>query len=70
MSNLKQLLKDLGQDAELQRAFEKDPEAVMARYELSEEARQALRENDADRLRELSGTRNLSLTNSTVSSYD
>ncbi len=55
MSGLKQLLLDLGRDAALAEAYERDAEAVMERYGLEDEEKQALRERDQDRLRELSG---------------
>ncbi|MDX1572103.1 MAG: hypothetical protein R3200_16585 [Xanthomonadales bacterium] len=55
MSGLKKLLIDLGQHAELQREYERDPKAVMGRYELGDEAMEAMLNKDVPTLKRLSG---------------
>lgn len=70
MQELKQLLKDLGSDAELAAEYEKDAEAVMQRRGLSREARDAMKAKDVDAVRRLSGLREVHLTNSTIHAHD
>lgn len=69
MDNLKKLLLDLGQDAALERAYENDPDAVIAKYGLDDAAAAALKAGDLDTLRKLSGLDELHLTNSTIKAY-
>lgn len=70
MSRLTDLLKDLGADADLEREFENNPDSVMDRYGLSGEEKDAVKAQDFDRLKEMSGKSDLSLTNTTIKSYD
>lgn len=70
MKELKRLLKDLGSDAALAAEYEKDPDGVMKRRELPEEAREAMKRNDVDAVRRLSGLREVHLTNSTIRAHD
>jgi len=70
VENLKKLLLDLGQDAELTSEYEKNPDDVIARYKLDDEAAKALKSVDLDKLRELSGLEDLRTTHSTVQSYE
>ncbi|MCP1727846.1 hypothetical protein J2T60_001846 [Natronospira proteinivora] len=70
MSGLNELLRDLGSDAKLEKAYQEDPESVMERYRLTEEERQALRDQDIEKIKSLSGSTTASLSNTTVSSYD
>lgn len=69
MENLKKLLQDLGQDAELEKAFEKDPDAVIGQYKLSDDAAAALKRGDVDAVRELSGLDDVHMINSTIKAY-
>jgi len=59
MSQLKKLLVDLGQDAELAARYEKDPEQVMGEYGLTGEEMSAMLDRDLDKLKKLSGLDNL-----------
>lgn len=70
MPSLVDLLKDLGRDAALAEEYRKDPDAVLARYELSEEERQAVKNGDADAIKRLSGLSDVHTTHGTVQSYD
>jgi hypothetical protein len=70
MSKLVGFLKDLGRDADLEREFEKDPDGVMERAGLSDDEREAVSSGDLDKIRSMSGLKNVSTTNSTVKSYD
>lgn len=63
MAGLRELLQQAGEDAELEAELKNDPEAVIARYDLSEAEKQALRDRDEARLRELSGIRDFRLSN-------
>lgn len=69
MDNLKKLLFELGADAELAKAFEQDPDAVLETYSIDDEAAQAIRSGDLEALRKLSGIEELHLTNSTIKAY-
>lgn len=69
MDNLKNLLFDLGADAELAKRFERDPDSVFADYAIDDEAVRAIGDGDLDTLRALSGLEELHLTNSTVKAY-
>ncbi|RFF27062.1 MULTISPECIES: hypothetical protein [unclassified Wenzhouxiangella] len=70
METLKQLLKDLGSDAKLAAEYEKDPDGVMEKRDLSDEAREAMKRKDLDAVRRLSGLDEVHLTNSTVNAHD
>jgi hypothetical protein len=70
MANLTDLLMNLGQDADLSKAWENDPNAVMARYELSDSEKQALLSGDVEELKRASGLTSLHMTNGTVRSHD
>jgi len=70
MSKLVKMMKDLGKDADLEREFEGDPDAVMDRYGLSDDEKGAVKSGDVDKIRSLSGARNVSTTNTTVKCYD
>lgn len=71
MSGLRKLLEQMGTDAALEAELQSDPEGVMERFNLSEEEKQALRERDEARLRELSGIQDYRLSNgSPVKDYD
>lgn len=69
MDNLTKLLVDLGGDAGLEARYRNDPDAVLAEYELSDEAAAAMKKGDLEALRKLSGLDELRLTNSTVKAY-
>lgn len=69
MSRLTDLLKDLGADAELEQAFQRDPEGVMDRYEIDEATRTALRREDVNELSRVTGLSDISLSNGTVKGY-
>lgn len=70
MSKLVDLLKNLGSDAELAAAYERNPESVLDRFDLAAEERQALLDGDVDRIKSLSGLSDVHMTNSTIKSYD
>jgi len=70
MDALIRLLKDLGSDAELAAEYEKNPDEVMEKRGLSEEARRAMKSKDLDAVRRLSGLREVHLSNSSVQSHD
>jgi hypothetical protein len=70
MAKLNDLLIDLGRNADLAAAYEKDPNSVLSRYELTESEKQALLAGDVDAVQQASGLTNLSLTNSTVKSHE
>jgi hypothetical protein len=70
MEALKQLLKDLGSDAELAAEYEKDPDGVMKKRGIPDEAREAMIRKDLDAIRRLSGLDEVHLTNSSVHSHD
>ncbi|AKS42900.1 hypothetical protein [Wenzhouxiangella marina] len=54
-SRLAELLKELGQNAELHDEYVKDPEGVMQRYDMSKEEIKAMLDKDVKKLEELSG---------------
>lgn len=70
MSSLIDMLKDLGRDAALEGEFEKDPDTVMDRYELGGEERKALKAEDVESVKRLTGLSDVHLTNGTIKSYD
>lgn len=71
MSNLLDLMKQLGADAALNDEYEKDPAAVIARYKLSDEERDALLNKDYDAIRKLTGLKDGQYsTNTTIKAYD
>lgn len=70
MSSLVDLLKDLGRDAALADEFTKDPDAVLDRYDLTDEERQAVKEGDVDAVKRLSGMSDVRTTHSIIHSYD
>lgn len=69
MSGLRQLLIDLGQDAQLQQRYEENPEGVMKEYGLNAEEIQAMRDKDVEKLKELSGLDSLK-SNGIVQAHD
>jgi len=69
MSDLVRLLKDLGQDAELAAAYEKDPDSVLEKYDLSEAEIKALKAGDLEEIRKASGLEELHMTNSTIRAH-
>lgn len=69
MENLKKLLNDLAEDAALEKRYASEREAIFKEYELSEDAAAAMRNEDVDRVRELSGLDNAQLTNHTIKAY-
>lgn len=66
MPDLTQLLKDLGQDASLEADYEKNPESVLVKYDLSEDERKAMLNLDVEAVRRLSGIKDAHLTNSSI----
>lgn len=69
MAGLKQLLIDLGKDADLAEDYEKDPEAVMKRYGLEPDEIKAMLDKDLEALARLSGLTKLK-ANGNVQAYD
>jgi hypothetical protein len=55
MAGLKQLLIDLGRDAELADDYRNDSKAVMERYQLDDRAVLAMLNNDVEAVKKLSG---------------
>lgn len=55
MSELKQLLIDLAEDAGLQDEYEKSPRETMQRYKLSDEEIRAMLAKDLEAVKRLSG---------------
>lgn len=71
MAGLRELLQQIGENADLEEELRNHPEAVMERYGLSEAEKQALRDRDEARLRELSGIRDFRLSNGKpIKDYD
>lgn len=71
MSSLLRLMKQLGADAALSEEYEKDPEAVIARYGLNDEERKALLDRDFDAIKRLTGLKDGQFaTNTTIAAYD
>lgn len=71
MSDLLTLMKQLGSDAGLAQEYEKNPAAVIERYDLSDEERKALLAADTEALLKLTGLKGgLYATNTTVRAYD
>lgn len=69
MSGLRQLLVELGKSATLHDEYVAKPEAVMKRYNLTDEEIEAMLAKDLEKIKRLSGMENLK-SNSTVSAYD
>lgn len=70
MSKLVDFLQNMGRDAALRDEFEKDPDGVMSRFELSDEEKEAVRNGDVDAVKQLSGLANVQMTNTIITSYD
>ena len=70
MSKLVELLKQLGSDVELAKAYQENPEAVMKEAGLSEEEMEALKSGDIERLKEVTGLKELKRINSIIRAYD
>lgn len=71
MSKLVNLLKDLGGDAALSGQYADNPDAVMDKYGLSADERNALKAGDLDQIKSMSGLQDVRMTtNSTIKSYD
>lgn len=69
MSELRQLLVDLGKSASVHDEYVADPEAVMMRYKLSRKEIEAMLAKDIEEVKRLSGMDNLK-SNSTIAAYD
>lgn len=71
MSNLLRLMQQLGADAALSREYKQDAKAVISRFGLSDEERDALLNKDYEAIKRLTGLKDGQFaTNSTVSAYD
>ena len=71
MSSLLRLMKQLGSDAALAREYHDNPKAVIDRFGLSDEERQALLQKDYAAIKRLTGLKDGQFaTNSTISAYD
>lgn len=71
MSKLLDLMRKLGSDAALNSEYEKNPEAVVRRFGLSEEESAALLAKDYDAIKRLTGlTDGQFATNHTVRCYE
>lgn len=69
-SRLLNLLRDIGSDAKLHRMYETDCEALMDRYELGSDEREALRRCDLDQIKSLTGTSDVRMTKTNIEVYD
>ncbi len=69
MSRLAELLKELGQKADVYKAYVDNPEAVMKDYGLNKDEVRAMLDQDVETLKRMSGLENLK-TNSSVSAHD
>jgi hypothetical protein len=70
MSNLVNLLRDLGKDADLCEAFKADPDAVCNRYGLDDAQKKAMKAGDVEAVKKAAGLSAASLTNGVVTSYE
>jgi hypothetical protein len=71
MSNLLQLMKELGADAMLGDEYASDPQSVIRRFGLNAEERRALLDLDMEAVKRLSGMENgLYTTNITIKAFD
>lgn len=71
MSNLLQLMKQLGADAALSAEYEADAKSVIARFKLTDEECDALLNQDYEAIKRLTGLKDGQFaTNSTVKAYD
>ena len=71
MSNLVMLMKALGADAALADEYERDADAVIRRFHLSDAERKALLDGDLPAIRKLTGLSDgIYATNSTIKAYD
>lgn len=69
MSRLAELLKELGQKADVYKAYIDNPEAVMKDYDLNQDEVRAMLDKDLEAVKRMSGLENLK-TNSTISAHD
>lgn len=70
MSDLIRLLERLGSDAELESEYRENPEAVLDRYELDAEERQAMLDADLDAISKLTGVSGVYMTNGSIKAPD
>jgi len=70
MNKLLGLLRDIGKDANVQREYEQDCEALMERYGLGDEEKEALRKCDVDRIKSLTGASDVRIIKTTIDVYD
>lgn len=71
MANLLRLMKQLGADAALSREYESDPAAVIRRFQLNDQERDAMLNKDFAAIKRLTGLKDGQFaTNSTISAYD
>lgn len=66
MSKLVDLMKDLGQNAGLASEYENDADAVMKRYGLSDEECSAMKSCDVDKIKQMTGLKDVRTTNNTT----
>ncbi|MDT8449576.1 MAG: hypothetical protein RQ847_05315 [Wenzhouxiangellaceae bacterium] len=69
MAGIRDLLIDLGKDAELAAEYARNPRAVMARYGCSSDDVQAMLDKDVDKLKQASGLSELE-SNGIIKAYD
>lgn len=70
MSKFVELLENMGRDADLAAAYEKDPESVLDQYDLTEEERKAMLDRDVEAVKKLSGLVSVRMTNSTIKALE
>ena len=71
MSNLLRLMRQLGADAALNLDYKQDPKAVISRFGLAVDERDALLNKDYDAIKRLTGLKDGQFaTNTTIRAYD
>lgn len=70
MNKLLELLRDIGKDARLQQEYEDSCEALMERYGLDDNEKQALLRCDLDRIKSLTGASDVRMTKTIIEVYD
>jgi len=70
MNKLLQMLRDIGSDANTHQQFEADQEALMNRYGLDEQEKNAVRACDIDAIKKLTGASDVRLTKTSIDLYE
>ena len=70
MSKLAELMKNLGSDAELAKAYEENPQKVMEEAGLSEDEMKLLQEGDLKKLEDSTGVGSCQKIKTIIKAYD